>query len=91
MHFLDITTALKYTYTNHYLIQAASPPSPSKGTHPGIDCVQATRWLVSSWVGDHQRILAVVCLYSPFFFDLLGLAPLLPYLHSLHPIHLKLT
>ncbi|KAH2205916.1 hypothetical protein KXW54_006875, partial [Aspergillus fumigatus] len=54
-----ITTSLKCTHANHHLVQAASPPITSKGTHPGIDRVQATRRPVSSWVGDHQRIPAV--------------------------------
>jgi hypothetical protein len=57
---------LNCTHANHYLIQVASPHSPSKGTHSGIDHIQATRRPVSSWVGDHQRIPAVVCFF-PFY------------------------
>jgi hypothetical protein len=66
MYFLDITTPLNCTHTNHYLIQAASPPITREGTHPGIDHVQATRWPVSSYVGDHQQIPAVVCFFPLF-------------------------
>jgi hypothetical protein len=68
MYFPDITTPLNCTRANHHFVQAASPPSPSKGTHPGIDRVQATRRPVSSWVGDHQRIPAVVCFFLFFLF-----------------------
>jgi hypothetical protein len=85
MYFPDITTTLNCTHANHHLAQAASPQSPSKGTHSGIDRVQATRRPVSSWVGDHQRIPAVVCRSSPCFFDSLGLAPSPLSLHPLQP------
>ena len=52
----------------HVRMQVVAGGSRFKCCHPTIDHPQATRRLVSSWVGDHQRIPAVVCFFFSFLF-----------------------